>query len=106
MLKPASPWGYALVRGADGNFACEATPVSLEGNPFCPGHAPVTLRMKAVRTDFGGWGYMREGASARAVDPPPSPVPSGTSPSETVELVPFGSTQIRISLFPWTLATP
>ena len=105
-LRPQSPWGYALVRGADGAFACEATPVSLEGNPFCPGHAPVTLRMKAVRTDFGGWGYMREGACARAIDPPPSPVPSGASPSETIELVPFGSTQIRISLFPWTLAAP
>jgi hypothetical protein len=105
-LRPQSSWGYALVRGADGAFACKVTPVSLEGNPFSPGHAPVTLRMKAVRTDFGGWGYMREGASARAIDPPPSPVPSGASPSETIELVPFGSTQIRISLFPWTLAAP
>ncbi len=101
-LKPASPWGYALVRGADGDFASEASSVSLgEENPFRPGCAPVTLRMKAVCTDFGGWGYMREGASARAIDPPPSPVPAGTSPSETIELVPFGSTQIRISLFPW-----
>ena len=90
------------MRGADGAFACEATPVSLGAeNPFSPGHAPVTLRTKAVRTDFGGWGYMREGASARSVDPPPSPVPAGTASPVTVELVPFGSTQIRISLFPW-----
>ena len=101
-LRPQSPWGYALVRRADGAFACEASPVSLgKENPFRPGCAPVTLRMKAVPTDFGGWGYMREGASARAVDPPPSPVPADASRTETVELVPFGSTQIRISLFPW-----
>ena len=101
-LHPASPWGYALVRGADGAFACEASTVSLGENPFRPGCAPVTLRMKAVSTSFGGWGYMREGASARAIDPPPSPVPSAGTPTTTVELVPFGSTQIRISLFPWT----
>ena len=101
-LHPDSPWGYALVRGADGAFACEASPVSLGENPFRPGCAPVTLRMKAVSTNFGGWGYMREGASARAIDPPPSPVPSAGTPTTTVELVPFGSTQIRISLFPWT----
>ena len=101
-LKPASPWGYALVRGADGNFACEASPVSLgEENPFRPGFAPVTLRMKAVPRAFGGWGYMRVGASARAIDPPPSPVPAVAASPVTVELVPFGSTQIRISLFPW-----
>jgi hypothetical protein len=101
-LRPQSPWGYALVRRADGAFACEASPVSLgKENPFRPGCAPVTLRMKAVPTDVGGWGYMREGASARAVDPPPSPVPADASRTETVELVPFGSTQIRISLFPW-----
>ena len=101
-LRPQSPWGYALVRRADGAFACEVSPVSLgKENPFRPGCAPVTLRMKAVPTDFGGWGYMREGASARAIDPPPSPVPAGARQPETVELVPFGSTQIRISLFPW-----
>ncbi len=101
-LRPQSPWGYALVRRADGAFACEVSPVSLgKVNPFRPGCAPVTLRMKAVPTDFGGWGYMREGASARAIDPPPSPVPAGARQPETVELVPFGSTQIRISLFPW-----
>ena len=105
-LKPASPWGYALVRGADGTFPCEVSPVSLGENPFRPGCAPVTLRMKAVPTEFGGWGYMREGASARAVDPPPSPVPAGAAQPETVELVPFGSTQIRISLFPWAIGAP
>ena len=31
-LKPASPWGYALVRGADGTFPCEVSPVSLGEN--------------------------------------------------------------------------
>ena len=105
-LKPASPWGYALVRGADGTFACETSQVSLGENPFRPGCAPVTLRVKAVPTDFGGWGHMREGASARAIDPPPSPVPVGAAAPVTVELVPFGSTQIRISLFPWARDVP
>ena len=41
-----------------------------------------------------------QGAPAHR-DAPPSPVPADASRTETVELVPFGSTQIRISLFPW-----
>jgi hypothetical protein len=44
---------------------------------------------------------MREVTTGRAVDPPPSPIPDEGGEVETLKLVPFGSTQLRISLFPW-----
>lgn len=91
-IHPASPWGYALLRAADGRLAGE----TLSGDGL-----GTELTVQAVRTDFGGWGYMRCGFSARAVDPPPSPVPDDGAPVETVTLVPFGATRIRIALFPW-----
>ena len=120
--------------------------VAIPADPFVPGNAPVTVSVPAVKSDFGGWGYMREVTTGRAVDPPTSPIPpeflsangqgacqsnggascqanggyrtnggascqagGGTSCQsncggqvvEMVKLVPFGSTQLRITLFPW-----
>ena len=60
------------------------------------------LSVRAVRTDFGGWGHMRDVTTGRPVDPPASPIPLENRPVETVRLVPMGGTQIRITLFPWT----
>ena len=59
------------------------------------------VSVPAVKSDFGGWGYMREVTTGRAVDPPPSPIPEEDGVVEMVKLVPFGSTQLRITLFPW-----
>jgi hypothetical protein len=59
------------------------------------------LKVHAVRTDFGGWGHMRAVTAGRAIDPPPSPLPRENGEVETISLVPFGLTQIRIALFPW-----
>ena len=102
--------------------------VAIPADPFVPGNAPVTVSVPAVKSDFGGWGYMREVTTGRAVDPPPSPIPpeflsangqagGGCQANvvagyradgganglvvEMVKLVPFGSTQLRITLFPW-----
>ena len=64
----------------------------------------VRLAVKAVRTDYAGWGTMRVDAPARAEDPPPSPVPAAAiqGRAETIELMPIALTQLRITLFPWT----
>ena len=107
--------------------------VAIPADPFVPGNAPVTVSVPAVKSDFGGWGYMREVTTGRAVDPPPSPIPPeflsascqtnggcqsnggcrsnggcqsngqavGGRLVEMVQPVPFGSTQLRITLFPW-----
>ena len=93
-LLPASPWNYALVAdGANGDPEFEVRGTGLGRR----------LAVKAVLTDHGGWGTMRADASARATNPPPSPIPSDARRGalETIELVPLAFTQLRITLFPW-----
>ena len=63
--------------------------------------ANLQIRVKAVKTDFGGWGYMRDVTTGRAVDPPASPLPDEGASAETIGLVPMGCAQVRIVLFPW-----
>lgn len=87
-IRPASPWGYALLMDGEGHLVGER----FDG---------AELTVRAVRTDFGGWGYMRQVTEGRAIDPPPSPLPREGGEVETVSLVPFGLTQIRVALFPW-----
>ena len=89
-IRPASPWGYALLLSRDG---------SLAGEEVCNGG--LELKVRAVRTDFGGWGHMRQVIFGRPTDPPPSPVPREDGEDKTISLVPFGLTRIRIALFPW-----
>ena len=100
-LLPKGPWNYVLSLGKDGKLDAKASVVLVPSDPFVPGNAPVTISVPAKRSDFGGWGYMREVTTGRAVDPPPSPIPDEGGEVETLKLVPFGSTQLRISLFPW-----
>ena len=106
-LLPKGPWNYVLSLGKNGNTGdgilddAKVSVVLVPSDPFVPGNAPVTISVPAKRSDFGGWGYMREVTTGRAVDPPPSPIPDEGGETETLKLVPFGSTQLRISLFPW-----
>ena len=93
-LRPKSPWNYALVAdGADGEPQFQAKGEGLG----------LRLAVKAVRTGYAGWGTMMADASARAEDPPPSPIPADkvNGTVETIELVPIALTQLRITLFPW-----
>lgn len=92
-IVPVSPWGYALLLDGKGRLVGERA----DG---------MVLKASAVRTDFGGWGYMRQVTEGRAIDPPPSPLPREEGSVETVSLVPFGRTQIRIALFPWMSKDP
>ena len=92
-ILPKSPWDYALA--LDGDKALPEAVLSGEG----PG---LQLKVKAFRTDFGGWGHMRDVTTGRAVDPPCSPIPREGRPLETVTLVPLCATQVRITLFPWS----
>ena len=89
-IRPVSSWGYALLLGRDGRIV---------GEKVC--ETGLELRACAVRTDFGGWGHMRKVTAGRAVDPPPSPLPREDGEIETISLVPFGLTRVRIALFPW-----
>lgn len=95
-----SPWNFALVVGA--NPAASFAPVrKVEGaNPFATGQSPVALRVQARRVDE--WKLRFDGRNA--LDPPVSPVASN-APTQTLELVPFGSQMLRVSEFP-VVGTP
>jgi uncharacterized protein len=69
---------------------------------FKAAEAPIRLKLKAVRTNKNGWGTYRQDFPARAVEPPTSPV-EASGKVEDITLVPYGSTQIRITLFPWAM---
>ncbi len=95
-IRPTAAWNYALLLNKDRTLA--GATVEDEGDEG------MFIRARAVKTDFGGWGYMRDVTTGRAVDPPPSPVPDEGGRAETVMLVPMGLTEIRITLFPWLYA--
>ncbi len=95
-IRPTAPWNYALLLNRDRTLAGATVEDA--------GDEGVSIRARAVKTDFGGWGYMRDVTTGRAVDPPPSPVPDEGGRAETVTLVPMGLTEIRITLFPWLYA--
>jgi len=101
-IRPAGAWNYALLLGDMESPDVETTVAdSVPPQPFRAAEAPVRLKLKAVKTDQGGWGTYREDFPARAAEPPPSPVNAAGKP-ENVLLVPYGSTEIRITYFPWT----
>ena len=102
---PKSPWNYALVSDGKSLAAEYVAPTDLSGNVFAHGCAPSALKVKAYRTDCAGWGTFRADGhfNGRAQEPPPSPIEKSvlTGGPEEITLVPLGSTQIRITLFPW-----
>lgn len=110
-ISTSEPWAFALARGAgEETFGLEfdASPSASWSLalPFSTEDYPFSVRSPAVR--LGSWGYWN--GSNITAQPPPSPVDC-TKPqakcaaaAERLRLVPFGGTNIRISVFPWTAA--
>ncbi|MCI0515094.1 glycoside hydrolase family 127 protein [candidate division KSB1 bacterium] len=110
-ITATTPWNYALrldLQQPDASFQIESHPLSRY--PFSdagemiydpasntyqawPESAPVVLKVPGQR--LPEWGM----AGNSAADPPQSPVLS-TTPLETMTLVPYGCTRLRISEFP------
>jgi len=91
-LTPASPWNYALSAADLSQVQVAARPIT--DFPWTPDTAPVVLSIPAKRVT--GWTLTADGKS-----PPFPAVPLQlANETETVELIPAGATQLRLSVFP------
>ena len=91
---PQSAWNYGLALDLkDPGKSLEFKEGSLKGNPFTLAGAPSRILVKGKKLDF--WTLVQGAAQP----PPQSPVKT-SAPLEDLELVPYGSTRIRVTEFP------
>ncbi len=95
-IAPASPWNYGLVL-ENGSIDKNITVVKnkMPENPFVQEETPVQLKIKAKQVLSWTMNYNK----TAALDVPFSPVTSAEK-TEEITLVPFGSENIRLSIFP------
>jgi hypothetical protein len=98
---PASAWNYALeLSKAPLSSQFKVVKSAMPANPYDTEVSPLTLKVNAKQVN----GWTLDYAKTAALDVPFSPV-SSSNPTEEVSLVPFGSENIRLSIFP-TVGSP
>ena len=103
-------WNKALLFSGDGAHPVSAAFVAGDAgtkeDPFRHGARPCAIAVTAGQTAYAGWGTYRPDlwalSALRPIEPPPSPVPARlVSDVRALELLPLGSTQVRIAYLPW-----
>jgi hypothetical protein len=92
---PQSPWNYGLLLDRsqpERSMTVKTQPAG--AMPFHPDHAPVQVAVQARRVP--GWELVNHSTGPV----PPSPLES-PEPLESVTLIPFGCTNLRIAEFPY-----
>lgn len=93
-VHPKSPWNYALALDrTHPEQSCLFISQALRGTPFAPENAPVRIQVQGRR--LPSWTIQHGAADA----PPMSPVRS-SEPLEALTLIPYGSTNVRVTEFP------
>lgn len=94
-VHPTTPWNYALALDpARPQSFVQVTPSQVGDAPFSPHGAPVRLSVHGQRVP--GWGLEHHVAAS----PPPGPVAPSGEPLDDLTLVPYGSTNLRVTEFP------